>query len=665
MSRVIAAAPSTCAEAADAGKVDEPLAGRELDGLEATRRDVVRGLAAAALAAGASQPALAAARPAHAKAAGRQPPFNFKEIAAGVDERHHVAEGYDADILIRWGDPIHANAPAFDFRKQSAESQRQQFGVNTDFIGYVPLRRRFGLLCVHHEYSDPRMMFPGIGAESGSRTTVQQVATEMAAVGGSVVAVQRNLRGKWSVVRSSRFNRRITALDTAMTIDGPAAGHPRMRTKADPGGTRVVGTLAGCCGGITPWNTWLMSEENFHLYFSTNQSDESGRPKAGLGGDQARSWQRYGIPEGRAGWGRHVARFDVDKEPNEPNRFGWVIEVDPLDPKSTPVKHTALGRFRREGCENALAKDGRLVVYSGDDDRNEFVYKFVTRGRVGFFRRRNMRLLSEGTLFVARFNADFSGEWLPLIHGQGPLTIANGFASQADILIDTRLAASAVGATPMDRPEDIEPGPGGRVVIACTNNAERPAGAANAANPRAPNLHGHLIELLEAGGDNAATRFRWSFLALCGDHRNPAHGATWHPETSANGWFSCPDNLAFDPSGRLWVSTDQGNNWVKLTGRADGLYAVEHMGDKRGRSRLFFRCPVGAEMTGPRFTPDGETLFLSVQHPGADGARDWPKFARQSTADDPATRWPDFRDNRPPRASIVAVTRKNGGKIAV
>lgn len=612
-----------------------------------SRRAMVRGLAASAAATAILPPSTAhAAQPS-------VPPFAFKEVQAGVDERHHVAEGYETDVLIRWGDPILPNAPAFDPQKQTAEAQRGQFGFNNDFIGFVPLRRGHGLLCVHHEYSEPRMMFPGA---SGKATSAEQVAVEMAAVGGSIVQVRR-ARGKWSVMRGARFNRRITA-ETGMTMDGPAAGHPRMRTKADPSGNRPVGTMGGCAGGITPWNTWLMTEENFQLYFSRTSKAEKASER------QEESWKRYGIAEGRVNWHRFVDRLDVDKEPNESNRFGWIIEVDPLDPTSTPVKHTALGRIRHEGAENVLSRDGRIVVYTGDDDRNEFVYKFVSRRRYSYFRRRaNMSLLSEGTLYVAKFNANQTGEWLPLVHGKGPLTSANGFNSQADVLIDARLAATALGATPMDRPEDVEPASGGRVIMALSNNVERKPGQENAANPRAPNPHGHLIEVMEAAGDHAATTFKWSFLALCGDPRKPEQGAKWHPETSADGWISCPDNLAFDPAGRLWVSSDQGSNWYALTGRADGLYAVDYLGEKRGRSKLFFRCPVGAEMTGPRFAPDGEGLFLSIQHPAADVPKEWPRFARLSTFDDPATRWPDFKPDVPPRPSIVVVTKKGGGRI--
>ena len=622
-----------------------------------SRRTLIQGLAVAtggALLA----PALHAAT--GAPPTGR-PSFRFKELGAGVDARHHVAEGYEADILIRWGDPIHSSAPEFDPARQTAATQKQQFGFNNDFLGFIPLGRGGdrGLLCVHHEYSESALMFPGLGndpAKAAAATTAEQVAVEMAALGGSIVEIARR-NGRWSVVRGSRYNRRITALDTQMAIDGAAAGHPRLRTAADPTGTRVIGTHSNCAGGITPWGTWLMSEENVQSYFG-------GRLPANLSKREADSFKRYGIPGSRNNWSKHVDRYDVGKEPNEAYRWGWIVEVDPLDPTSMPVKHTALGRFRHEGAENAVTRDGRIAVYSGDDDRNEFAYKFVSRSRYQPRNRAaNMRLLSEGTLYVARFEADGTGKWLPLVHGQGPLTADNGFASQADVLIDTRLAATAVGATPMDRPEDFEPGPDGRVILALTNNETRKAADVDKANPRGPNPHGHIIEIIEDGQDPGATTFKWSILVLCGDPGKPEHGASWHAAQSADGWFSAPDNVSFDPAGRLWVATDQGSNWTKLTGRADGLFALEHKGRLRGLSKLFFRCPVGAEMCGPRFTPDGATLFLAVQHPAADGVSAWPPFGKRSSFDEPATRWPDFKAGVPARPSVLVVTRTGGGRI--
>lgn len=636
-----------------------------------SRRDTVLGSMAATLLAAVSPQALLAVGQARAQAAAGLPPFAFTELAAGVDGTHHVAEGYDARPLLRWGDSLFSDTPDLQPAAQTAASQKRQFGTNNDFIGFIPLDGSAdrGLLCVNHEYAVAFMMFPGVKRtkESVAELGRERTDAEMAAVGGSVVEIVRK-DGVWSYVKDSKYNRRITALDTQMSLDGPAAGHARLKTTADPSGTQCIGTLGDCAGGITPWGTWLMAEENFQLHFLTAMVDDKGEPAKDLGGAQQASWKRYGLPSSRevAGWGRHHPRFNLDVEPNECNRFGWIVEVDPFDPASVPVKRTALGRFRHEGAENALASSGQVVVYSGDDDKNEYIYKFVSREayRPGE-RPHNMKLLSEGTLYVARFDNDFTGRWLKLAPGEGKLAGDPRFVTLGDIMIDARLAAEVLGATPMDRPEDIEPTTGGRVVVALTNNSERPAGKTDEANPRGPNPHGHLIEIMEDGADFGATSFRWSMLVKCGPKQG--HGATWHPETTDNGWFSCPDNVAFDPFGRLWVATDQGGGWFDLTKKADGLYSLDHLGPLRGRAKLFFRAPVGAEVGGPRFTPDGTTLFVSVQHPSADNTKAWAPFGKHSTADEPATRWPDTNpaSTLPPRPSVVAITRLGGGKIAV
>jgi secreted PhoX family phosphatase len=305
------------------------------------------------------------------------------------------------------------------------------------------------------------------------------------------------------------------------------------------------------------------------------------------------------------------------------------------------------------------------VIYSGDDAQFDYVYRFVSRDRIRpGDKAHNMRLLSEGMLSVARFNEDGTATWVPLVFGQGPLTPANGFNSQADVLIDARLAADLLKATPMDRPEDVQPHPSsGKVFVLLTNNAQRKPEQVNKANPRPENYFGHIIEMTAPDGDHAAETYRWDVLIRCGDPRVAAVGALWHPGTSADGWFGSPDNCAIDWQGRLWVATDQGSAWTR-TQHADGLYAVETGGELRGLSKLFFRVPVGAELCGPCFTPDGTTLFVAVQHPATDGVRSWKPFGRDSTFDDPATRWPDFTPGMPPRPSLVAIRKRGGGKIA-
>jgi secreted PhoX family phosphatase len=634
-----------------------------------SRRDALKGSLGVAAATALFGTAALTGSPGRARA--NSISFNFSEVPSGVDEKHHVADGYEADILIRWGDAIFEGVGPFDPRALKAEDQTKRFGYNNDYLAFFPLDASGtrGLLCVNHEYASPEVMFPGVGVRPDrndfAQITEAHVAVEMAAHGASVVEIALD-GGKWRPVLSSKYNRRITA-DTEMTADGPAAGHDRLKTKADPSGRKLLGTLNNCAGGQTPWGTFLTGEENCHGYFWTNQKGSDGRRlNKGLGGAQQKSYERYGIPSNWYSWGKYHERFNVDAEANECNRFNWIVEIDPMDPASTPVKHTALGRFRHEGGEMVVNKDGRVVVYSGDDSPFEYVYRFVSKDayKPGD-KAANMRLLSEGTLSVARYNDDGSVTWLPLVFGQGPLTPANGFQSQADVLIDSRLAADLLKATPMDRPEDVQPHPtSSKVYVILTNNERRRPEQVNTANPRPENDFGHIIEMTAPDSDHAAETFKWEMLIKCGDPKVAAVGALWNPATASDGWFSSPDNCAFDSQGRFWVSTDQGSAWPRKTRRADGLYAVGTEGDTRGLPKLFFRCPVGAEMCGPCFTPDGETLFLAVQHPATDGVKEWKAFGRESTFDDPATRWPDFKPGMPPRPSVVAVRKKGGGKIA-
>jgi secreted PhoX family phosphatase len=399
--------------------------------------------------------------------------------------------------------------------------------------------------------------------------------------------------------------------------------------------------LNNCAGGVTPWGTWLSCEENFNGYFS-GKLPEGHRETANV--------KRYGLGTPAYGWAKYYERFDLAKEPNEPNRFGWVVEIDPFDPASVPRKRTALGRTKHEGAAGITSADGRYVIYLGDDERFDYVYKFVTAGRVDPQNRAaNRDLLDSGTLYVAKYNADGTGRWLPVVHGQGPLTAANGFHSQADVLIETRRAADLLGATKMDRPEDIEANPKtNRVYVMLTNNTRRKEDQVDPANPRANNAFGHIVEMMPEGGDHAAEAFTWEVLVRCGDPSVAAVGATFSSETTKDGWFGMPDNCAIDSQGRLWISTD--GNSAKATGRADGLWALETEGEGRGTSRHFFR--------GPVFTPNDETLFLAVQHPG-EGEDDQP-----STFEKPITRWPDFKDGVPTRPSVLAITKRGGGRIA-
>ncbi|GAB3121021.1 PhoX family protein [Novispirillum itersonii] len=587
--------------------------------------------------------------------AGGKSTLGFTEIDKTITDNHRVAPGYTAQVLIRWGDKVEPRAEAFDPRNQSAWAQAKQFGYNNDYVGYLPLpagsnNSDHGLLFVNHEYTNTELMFPGLTEKDAQdKVTKAQVETEMAAHGNSVIEVKKE-NGKWRVVQNSIYARRISFLTTEMMLSGPVAGHDRVKTKADPTGTRVLGTLNNCAGGKTPWGTVLTAEENFHQYFSGTAA----------GTKEAENHKMYGI-EGKPayGWGKHFDRMNVDKEPNEPNRFGWLVEVDPYDPTLMPRKRTAMGRFKHEAAGCAVNPDGTVTVYTGDDERFQYLYRFVTKGKYHpEDRQSNLGLLDDGTLYVAKFEADGTLRWLPMIYGQGPLTPANGFHSVADVLIETRRAAKLVGATSMDRPEDVEVNPvTGNVYAMLTNNTKRTAEQADAANPRAKNAYGHVMEMIPPAkngkADHSAPAYQWDIFLLAGDPSKPEHGAKYHPDVSTNGWLACPDNCAFDPKGRLWISTDQGSEQAKNK-ISDGIYAADVSGPGRALTKFFYATPRDAEMCGPEFTPDGKTLFVAVQHPGE---------GKDSTFDKPSTRFPDFNEAMPPRPSIVAITRNDGGEI--
>lgn len=585
---------------------------------------------------------------------GRVSSLTFEELPHGYDADLHVAPGYQASTLIGWGDAVTRNAPAHDLNAQTATAQSSQFGYNNDFIAYLPLplgskNSDHGLLCVNHEYTNPWLMFPGMKRKGYlAQMDQDQVAVEMAAHGHSVLEIKKDDQGDWQVVLGD-FNRRINALDTEILLSGPVAGHARVRTSADPVGTRVLGTLNNCAGGTTPWGTVLICEENFHGYFGGDLADHP----------ELRNYSRYGIKsDSRYHWYQVDDRFDVAAEPNEANRFGWVIEFDPYNPEAKPVKRTALGRFKHEGATTVLAKDGRVVLYSGDDQRFEYVYKFVSRDAYEPDNRAaNQNLLDNGTLYAAQYKADGAMRWLPLVFGHGPLTEENGFFSQADVLIETRRAADLLGATKMDRPEDVEANPRtGAVYVLMTKNKRREPGNINTANPRYYNANGHIIEMWPVGGDHTATEGRWEMFIRAGDPSNPYHAAYYHPEVSEHGWFACPDNCAFDTQGRLWIATDGAPSASKRLGErrfADGLWACDTDGEGRALTRHFLRGPVGSETCGPCFTPDGKTLFVAIQHPGE----------KSASFDEVDTRWPDKNPEKPPRPAVVAIRKHNGGLI--
>lgn len=570
--------------------------------------------------------------------------LSFKEISHGLDRDLHVAPGYSAQTVLRWGDSLFADTPGLDVNRQSAQRQARQFGYNNDYVAYLPVPSaagvQRGVMVVNHEFTMPELMFPGgPGHKSLDKSRVD---IEIAAQGLSVVELTSRGDG-WRPVLSSSYNRRITPW-TPMRFSGPAAGHHRLRTTRWRDGINSHGTFANCAGGVTPWGTVLSAEENIDYYFSGNAAAT----------EEAGNYRRFGFTGAhqRYPWGHFYDRWNLDREPRAAMHAGWIVEIDPFDRNSVPIKRTALGRFRHENCAVHVNRDGRVVAYLGDDQRGEYIYRFVSDGKfMPDQPAANRDLLDHGTLSVARFADDGRLVWMPLQVGIGPLVPANGFASPADIALDTRAAADLVGATPMDRPEEVDVNPvTGSVFVLMTGNYKRLPGQTDAVNPRVFNRFGHVLELFAPEQDHAAPEFRWEIFLLAGDPDNVLHGARYHPQVSKNGWLSGPDNCAFDARGRLWITTDGST----FSGFANGIWAADVRGPGRALTRHFMRAPVGAEVSGPCFTPDQKTLFCAIQHPGA---------ARGSSFDRPATRWPDFDPVLPPRPAVIAVTKDDGGSI--
>ncbi len=593
--------------------------------------------------------------------------LTFDPVAPNKRDNVTVPVGYDYDVLIGWGDAVVAGAPAFDVYQQTAEAQALQFGYNCDYVGLVPVEGRRGhfMMAVNHEYTDEDLMFP---TDQYSANAIRRIA--MMAHGMSVVEIRNGRRPgtfqRVPVARATR-NRRITA-STPFRVTGPAAGTERMRTSADPTGRRVLGTLNNCSGGTTPWGTVLSGEENFNQYFE---------PSDGIDPAYAESYERYGVgeeEEGR-GWHRVDPRFDLSKEPHEPFRFGWIVEIDPSDPTSTPRKHTMLGRLKHETANLAFTPAGRVVAYTGDDERGDYLYRFISTkryrdGGTPADRAHNMTLLETGTLQVAKFvdEADdaapeYDGyiRWIPLTSDTE--SYVDGM-SVADVLIDTRLAADEVGATKMDRPEDVQVNPvNDRVYATLTNNSERgveyPADEANPLassqireTPGGPlvtvsgNRNGYILEITPRNGNHGAPRSDWALMLVCGDPDAPETYFAGYPKDQVSP-ISCPDNVAFDSRGNLWISTD-GNQ----LGSNDGLFAVPTAGTQRGKVLQFLTVPLGAETCGPLIVRNDTAVLTAVQHPGEiDGA----------TFEDQASTWP--HTTRYPIPSVIVTFRVDGGRI--
>ncbi len=580
---------------------------------------------------------------------GGGPKLGFKAIPASSADKLVVPDGYSAQVLAPWGEPIGVTGAAMPPLKEDASSsaaeQALQMGMHHDGMHYYPLDgERRGLLVMNHEYTDD-----GLLHKDGMKPwTAEKVKKAQAAHGIAVIEIEQK-NGHWHLVRPSRYARRITA-NTPFALGGPAAGHAMMKTAADPAGRTVLGTFNNCASGLTPWGTYLSGEENFHNYFIASTSPDAHQKRWGL---SAKS---------RFRWAEHDARFDAVKNPNEPNRFGWVVEVDPMDPQSTPIKRTALGRAAHEGAWVAVTEDGRAVVYSGEDARFEYIYKFVSRDRIASAgagltqAQANRGLLDHGTLYVARFDADGTGRWLPLVHGQGPLNAANGFADQGEVVIKARQASDALGATKMDRPEWIAIDQAKReIYCTLTNNSARGRPGqpgVDAANPRANNRMGQIIRWRE-GGDFDSLTLRWDHLVLAGD---PANEKTEDRGNIKGDIFACPDGLMLDARGVLWIQTDaSATEMNKGAFKNIGNNQMLACDPSSGEIRRFLTGPVNCEITGATMTPDGKTLFINIQHPGETPAE----------VSDPSqpTRFSNWPLGGRPRSATVAIRRTDGGLV--
>lgn len=580
-----------------------------------------------------------------------EPTLGFKAVPASGADRVIVPDGYTATPLAPWGEPvgIAGQMPAFKMdASNTAAEQAVQMGMHHDGLHFYALDGSSrGLLAVNQEYTDDGLLHAG--GQSG--WSEEKVRKAQAAHGITVIEVEL-VADRWQMVRPSPYARRITA-NTPFAVGGPAAGHVLMKTSADPAGRTVLGTIGNCASGKTPWGTYLSGEENFQNYFSAADTPTAHERRWGI---RKATWYR---------WPEFDPRFDTVRNPNEPNRFGWVVEVDPMDPTGTPVKRTALGRAAHEGAWVAVTQDQRAVVYSGEDARFEYIYKFVSRDPIApagdgkTAAQANANLLDHGTLYVARFDANGTGVWLPLVHGQGGLTAESGFADQGEVVIKARQASDLLGATKMDRPEWLAIDPRTRwVYCTLTNNSAR-GGAGNpgvdAANPRANNTMGQIIRWKEEG-DFSGERFEWNHLLLAGDPANTRAEAKGNIVGDA---FSSPDTIGFDERGVLWIGTDMSTGAI-------GKGELARLGNNQllacnpvsGEVRRFLTGPVGCELTGVTFTPDSRTMFVNIQHPGE----------TPSERSDPAnprrySNWPDFNPVGRPRSSTVAIRRTDGGVI--
>ncbi|OCH27866.1 transcriptional initiation protein Tat [Aliivibrio fischeri] len=564
--------------------------------------------------------------------------LNFEAIPTSTSDSIVLPKGYSWNTLMSWGDPIFANAPKFNPNgKQDSKAQALQFGDNTDGMSVFPLSNDRAILAVNNEYTNYEFLF----AHQGKNMTADDVAKAQAAVGITIVEIVRK-NGQWMMDSAGKANRRITA-NTEMEVTGPAAGHDLLKTKADPTGKKVLGTFNNCANGETPWGTYLTCEENFNDFFGSEQNAE-------LTPDD----KRYGIKAEQSDyqWHNFDDRFDVAKNPNEPNRFGWVVEIDPNDPTSTPLKRTALGRFKHENAALVVNDDGHVVVYLGDDERGEHLYKFVSKDKYQEGNNvANRNLLEEGTLYVAKFamkddKLEGDGQWLELTYGKNGLTKENGFNSQAEVMIFARRAATQVGATTMDRPEWVAVHPDKKhVFCTLTNNKYRGVKEGqdvDGVNPRAENHYGQIVRWAPTNANHVSNTFQWDLYVIAGNptvHKDSLYAGS--DNINKDNMFNSPDGIGFDKAGRLWIQTD-GNYSNKGDFAGQGNNQMLCGDPNTGEVRRFLTGPIGCEITGLTFSEDQKTMFVGVQHPSG-------HFPQGG--------------NSKPRSTIVMITKDNGGVV--
>lgn len=590
--------------------------------------------------------------------------LGFDPLPPSADDTVHIANGYDAKVFMAWGDPLDEKGPAWHPNNTAAQ-QRLQAGMHHDGMfffadkaGDGSARSDSGKLALNHEYIDLGLLYEkGITQHSS-----ELIEKAQAAVGVSVVNIRRDEQRQWR--REGGFK---VDGNTLIDIGGPARGHKAMRTpgelfcKEEHEGTATHGTFANCSSGWTPWGTYLTCEENIQDFFKRADSNQSEGEKAyGLP-------NLYGIPKGwhtRYGWDQHDKRYDIDREDarNNFNRYGWVVEIDPRNPEKRPVKRSALGRFRHENAGVVIAKDGRVVVYMGDDERFQYIYKFVSKNRWNpDDSESNWGLLDEGTLYVAKFDDELQAsgrgraEWLPLTPDV-PVLREHFGDDQGAITIFARIAAKLVGATKMDRPEwvavPLHQGIGqplGDIYCSLSNNNKRHTEDENAANPRANNIWGHILRWREDDDDAAGTKFSWDVFLKGGNQTHPEieHRGDM-PVVEPRHDFGSPDGVFLDARGVLWVQTDVSSSTINAGPyRGMGHNQMMAIDPSTKEVRRFLVGPNGCEVTGIAQTPDGRTMFVNIQHPG-ERPDDTP-----SELNNPLSTWPKNEHGRPRSATLV------------